>query len=131
MAKNQFVSEFEFRASRKMLYPYISTASGLAQWYADDVNIDDDKNYSFIIDGEIWKADMVSSRVNSFVKFEFIPDEDEDEDEANTVEIRLEKNEMTNTTFIKITEVTDIDDNEELQGIWENLVGFLKEIVGG
>ena len=40
MAKQKFVGEFEINASKAMLFPYLSTASGLSQWFADDVNID-------------------------------------------------------------------------------------------
>jgi len=38
MGKNKFITEFEINASQKILFPYLSTASGLAQWFADDVN---------------------------------------------------------------------------------------------
>jgi len=48
MAKNKFQTEFEINASKKMLYPYIYSASGLSQWLADDVNINEDKVYNFI-----------------------------------------------------------------------------------
>ena len=48
-----------------MLYPYFSTASGLAQWFADDVNINEDKVFTFLWDGDENKARMVSSRTNS------------------------------------------------------------------
>ena len=53
MAKNKFIGEYGFRASKKMLYPYISSASGLSQWFADDVNINnEDKTFTIIWDGE-------------------------------------------------------------------------------
>ena len=72
MTKNKFVGEYGINASKKMLYPYISQASGLAQWFADDVNINEDKVFTFIWDGEENKAKLVSSRANHHVKFEFL-----------------------------------------------------------
>ena len=48
MSKTLFKAEFDINASSKMLYSYISTASGLAQWFADDVTLDEDKNFNFI-----------------------------------------------------------------------------------
>ena len=39
MSKQKFVGEYPINASRKMLFPYLSTASGLCEWFADDVNI--------------------------------------------------------------------------------------------
>ena len=74
MNRNTFRAEFEIHASKKMLFPYIFTASGLAQWMADDVTVDEDKIYNFIWEGEDHKAKMVAHRINSFVKFEFLPD---------------------------------------------------------
>ena len=42
MEKLKYVAEYEFRASPKMLFQYISTASGLSQWFAQKVNIKPD-----------------------------------------------------------------------------------------
>ena len=71
MTKTKYIGEFGFRASKKMLFPYISTASGLSQWFADDVNINnEDKVYTIIWDGEENKARMVSNRSNHHIKFE-------------------------------------------------------------
>ena len=39
--KNLFTEDYEVHASIKMLYPYIQTASGLAEWFADDVTYRD------------------------------------------------------------------------------------------
>lgn len=127
MVKSKFIGEYGFRASKKMLFPYISTASGLAQWFADDVNINnEDKVFTFIWDGDENKAKMVSSRSNHHVKFEFV---DEDDD-PNYLEMRLEVNELTQELFLRVTDYSDIDE-EEAQELWDGLVHDLKEIVGG
>lgn len=131
MAKTLYTGDFEINASTKMLYPYISTASGLAQWFADDVNIDEDSIYTFFWDGEEHKAKIVSHRANLFIKFEFLPEEKEDEEDPAYLELRLELNELTQTVFIKIIDYSSIEDQEELHDIWESLIEGLKEIVGG
>ena len=128
MEKNKFVTDFEINASKKMLFPYISTASGLSQWFADDVTVNEDKVYNFLWDGEDHKARIATQRVNNFVKFEF---EEDSENDSDFVEFRLELNELTQTVFLHITDFTDNPDNEELQDMWTNLVDVLKEIVGG
>ena len=130
MAKNKFIGEYDFRASKKMLYPYISTASGLSQWFADDVNINnEDKVYTIIWDGEENKARMVSSRANHHVKFEFL-DTETDEDDANYVEMKFDVSEMTQELFLRVTDFSDMDD-EEASELWDSLIHDLKEIVGG
>ena len=131
MSKTLFTTEFEINASTKMLYPYISSASGLAQWFADDVNLDEDKNFNFIWEGEDHKASMISHRVNQYVKFEFFPTNSEDEDDKSYFEIRLEKSELTEAVFIKITDYSDMDDPDESHDLWQGLIDQLKETVGG
>lgn len=130
MSKFEYTGEFEFKASKKMLYPYLSTASGLAQWFADDVNIDEDKILTVIWDGEENKAKMVAHRTNSLVKIEFIPN-DTDDDDPNFVEFKLDMNELTQAVFIRVTDYSEMDDLAELGELWENLMHNLKEIVGG
>lgn len=127
--KRKCVCEFEINASTKMLYPYIFTAGGLAQWFADDVTVDEDKNFNFIWEGADHKATMAAHRVNNFVRFEFIPD-DPNED-PSYFELRLEMNELTESVFLKVIDYSDFDDEEELRDLWEGLVNELKEIVGG
>ncbi|MGL1886990.1 MAG: START-like domain-containing protein [Reichenbachiella sp.] len=130
MSKYTYTGEYEIRASKKMLYPYLSSPSGLAQWFADDVNIDEDKVYSFFWDGEVSKATMVSHRTNNQVKFEFYPKDENDED-PNHVEFIIEMNEMTQEVFIRVIDHSDMEDEEELHDLWNALMFSLKELVGG
>ena len=127
MIKSKFIGEYSINASRKMLFPYISTASGLSQWFADDVNITEDKVYNMFWDGEVNRAKIVSIKANRYIKFEF---EGKDDDDLSFIEIRLEMNELTQEVYIKITDYSDID-NQEVSDMWEGLIHDLKEIVGG
>ncbi len=129
--KKLFTADFEIHASVKMLYPYIQSASGLAEWFADDVSISPEKVFTFVWDNETHKAVMSSHRMNHFVKFEYVPETKEDEKDPSYFEIRLEVNEMTQTTFIKVFDYSDFDDMEELQDLWKGLVENLKTVVGG
>ncbi|MDN5204901.1 START-like domain-containing protein [Fulvivirgaceae bacterium BMA10] len=131
MGKNKFTTEFEINASKKMLFPYLYTASGLAQWFADDVNVNEDKVFNFIWDGEDHKAKMTAHRTNSYVKFEFLPSRDDEDDDHSFFEFKLDKNELTQSVFLRITDYSDMDDEDELQDMWENLVLTLRETVGG
>lgn len=138
MSKYKFQTEFEINASKKMLFPYLNSASGLSQWFADDVTINEDKVFNFKWDGDDHKARIVAQRTNNLVKFEFLPENgknlhasDPSEDGASFVEFKLEMNELTQSVFLTVTDYTESDDEEELQDMWESLVQNLKEIVGG
>lgn len=128
MSKQKFIGEYPINASKKMLFPYFSTASGLAQWFADDVNIDEDKTFTFLWDGDENKAKLSSIRTNSHVRFEFL-DADDPEDPAY-IEFKLDMNELTQEVFIRITDYSDMD-NEESDDLYQSLIHELKEIVGG
>ena len=103
----------------------------MAQWFADDVNIDEDSIFNFIWEGEDHKAKLVSHRTNSYAKFIYLlPDKSEEED-PDWVEFKIDLNELTQTTFIKILEYAEFDDKDEQSELWEGLLQTLKEIVGG
>ena len=129
--KNLFTTDFEIHSSVKMLYPYIDSASGLSEWFADDVRISPEKVFTFVWDHEEHKARLSSHRTNHFAKFEYLPETKVDENDPSYFELRLEVNELTQTTFLKVTDYSDFDDQEELQDLWEGLVANLKKVIGG
>jgi uncharacterized protein YndB with AHSA1/START domain len=129
--KKLFTADFEIHASIKMLYPYIQTASGLSEWFADDVNISPEKVFTFVWDHEEHKAIMSAHRTNHFARFEYLPETKDDEKDPSYFELRLEINELTQTTFLKVVDYSDFDDLEEMQDLWEGLIENLKKVVGG
>ena len=130
MSKQKFIGEYPINASRKMLFPYLSTASGLCQWFTDDVDINNiNKTLIFITDGEERIAKIDSVKKNKSVKFSFLEDGELKKDN-DYLEFKLEINELTESVFIRITEYTETEDLEESFQIWDNLLAQLKEIIG-
>ncbi|MGM0947217.1 MAG: START-like domain-containing protein [Bacteroidota bacterium] len=131
MVKNKFVADYQINASKKIVFQYLSTASGLEEWFADEVKINEDKAYIFNFDGEDHHAKLASLRINSHVKFEFYDPTNPEEKDHAFIEFKLEENELTQTLFLKVIDYSDGYDDEELTAIWEGLIGKLKEIIGG
>lgn len=131
MVKNKFVADYQINASKKIIFPYLSTASGLSEWFADDVTIDQDKHYHIVYDGLDHHARVVSSRTNHSIKFEFFDPSMPDEEDHAYVEFRLEENELTQTLFLKVIDYSDAYEDDEQEKIWEGLISTLKEIIGG
>ena len=130
--KKLFTTDYEIHASVKMLYPYIQTASGLAEWFADDVTINNnDKSFTFFWDNEEHRAKLVAFRTNHFVRFEFLPESKEDETDPSYFELRLEFNELTQSTYLKIVDYSDFEDQHELQDLWDGLIDNPRKVVGG
>lgn len=142
MNKIKFENEYEMRASHKILYPYLNTASGLAQWFADDVTIDEDKVFSFFWDDEVQKARLAGNRRDHFVRFEYLPEQNGKKEEGDSLlngsgaelsylELSLEKSEITQSVFLRVVDYTDLEDEEELYALWEGMIASLRETVGG
>jgi len=131
MVKSKFVADYQINASRKMIFNYLSTASGLEDWFADEVRIDEDKNFIFFFDNEEHHARVASMRINNHIKFDFFDPDNPDEEDHSYVEFKLEENEVTQTMFLKVVDYTDDYDEEESQAIWDGLIGKLKETIGG
>ena len=130
--KNLFTADYEVHASIKMLYPYIQTASGLSEWFADDVRINNiSKVYTFFWDNEEHKARQVAHRTNHFVKFEFLPESENDDSDPSYFELRLEFNELTQSVYLKVSDYSNSNDKKELQDLWDGLVEALRKTVGG
>jgi hypothetical protein len=133
MAKKKlFTADYEIHASIKMLYPYIQTASGLSEWFADDVRINNEsKTYTFYWDNEEHKARQIAHRTNHFARFEFVPEVEGEEKDPAYFELRLEFNELTQSVFLRVFDYSDFDDQRELQDLWDGLVEALRKTVGG
>ncbi|WP_299822254.1 START-like domain-containing protein [uncultured Pontibacter sp.] len=129
--KTKFVREYPINASAKLLYPYLSTPSGLSQWFCDNAIIDEDKVLNFIWDGRSHYAEMTGQRTNKSVRFLFLSDKKDHVADGSYVDFSIESSEVTQEQFLKIVDYTDEEDVEELEELWDNLFQNLKEIVGG
>lgn len=130
--KKLFTADYEIHASIKMLYPYIQTAGGLAEWFADDVRINNiNKTFKFYWDHEEHVAKLAAHRTNHFARFEFLPETPEDESDPSYFELRLDFNDLTQSVYLKVVDYSDFDDLQELQDLWDGLVEKLRKTVGG
>ena len=130
--KKLFTADYEIHASIKMLYPYIQTAGGLAEWFADDVRINNiKKTFKFCWDHEEHEARLAAHRTNHFARFEFLPETPEEEKDPAYFELRLEFNELTQSVYLKVLDYSDFDDLQELQDLWDGLIDRLRKTVGG
>jgi uncharacterized protein YndB with AHSA1/START domain len=130
--KKLFTADYEIHASIKMLYPYIQTASGLAEWFADDVRINNiNKTYIFYWDQEQHPARLAAHRTNHFARFEFLPENEDDQKDPSYFELRLEFNELTQSVYLRVFDYSDFDDHKELRDLWDGLIDTLRKTVGG
>lgn len=123
--KVEYSMEFVVNASPKMLYKFLSTPSGLAEWFADNVN-SRGKQYSFFWDDTEEIAKLVSKKADKHIRFKW----EEDEEESTFFEFRLEIDDLTNDLSLIITDFAEEDEVEESKMLWESQVNSLLHAIG-
>ena len=123
--KVKFEMEFPIQASPSLLYQYISTPSGLSEWYADDVNSRGEL-FTFIWDGSEEEAKLLSKKNGERVKFRW----EVDDETPYFFEIRIQVDEITKDVSIMITDFAEDDEIDEGKMLWENMISDLKQVLG-
>jgi uncharacterized protein YndB with AHSA1/START domain len=129
--KTRFVVEYPINASPKILFPYLSTASGLSQWFCDDVRYVDGQRLNFIWDRENHYAEIASQRLNKTVRFVFLDDHRKTVADANSLEFTLDYSEVTDEVYLRVVDYSPTVPTADQQEMWDDLVFKLREQVGG
>ena len=125
--KTFFTIEYDFHASPQLLYQYLSTPSGLSEWFADNVN-SRGENFLFIWDDTEEKAKLIHTKSNERVRFQW------DNGEANAsdyyFEFKIEVDEITKDVSLVVSDYADEDELDESKLLWDNLIFDLKQVLG-
>ena len=122
--KVKYELEFPIQASPNMLYQYISTASSLSEWFADNVN-SRGKIFSFFWDGVEEKAELISYKNNKYVRFKWLENDDE-----TFFEINIVVDELTKDVSLVVFDFAEEDEVEEGKMLWESQISDLKQVIG-
>lgn len=125
--KIKFNIEFPIQASPQLLYQYISTPSGLSEWFADNVN-SRGEFFTFIWDDSEEAAKLLSKKSGERIKFQWLADEEEGIN--SHFEIRIQVDEITKDVSLIITDFAEEDEIDEAKMLWENQIFRPKTSVG-
>ena len=125
--KKEFVIEYDFQSSPQLLFQYLSTASGLSEWFSDDVNYRGEKYTFFWGDSEEY-ARVLSKKVNERIRYQWINGEDDEEDYF--FEFKIQMDEITKDVSLIVTDFTDEDELEEAILLWDSLISDLNQVLG-
>ncbi|MFP2997535.1 START-like domain-containing protein [Spongiivirga sp. MCCC 1A20706] len=123
--KSLFELEFPIHSSPSLLYQYISTPSGLSEWFADNVNSRGEL-FTFIWDDSEEQAKLISKKSGERVKFRWL----DDEDEPYYFELRIVVDEITKDVSLMVADFSEEDEQEEAKMLWENQISSLKHVLG-
>ena len=122
--KVKFELEFPIHSSPQLLYQYISTPSGLSEWFADNVNSRGEL-FTFIWDDSEEQAKLIRKKNGEFVKFKWLEGSEE-----TFFEIKIVVDEITKDVSVIVTDFTEEDELDEAKMLWENQISDLKHVLG-
>ncbi|OAZ04715.1 START-like domain-containing protein [Flavobacterium succinicans] len=125
--KVRYEIEFPINSSPQLLYQYISTPSGLAEWFADDVN-SRGEFFTFIWDDTQEKARLASKKSGEKVKFRWV--DDKNKDTEYFFELHILEDELTKDVSLLVVDFAEKNEVAEASQLWENQISDLKHLIG-
>ncbi|MDQ3073314.1 MAG: START-like domain-containing protein [Bacteroidota bacterium] len=122
--RTKFTFEYPLNSSPSFLYSYLTTPSGLSDWFAEDVNVNGDV-FTFKWEGSEEKAKLVTKRMNKYVKFQWLDRPDE------YFSFEIAQDELTGDVALV---VTDFEEEEEVAAahmIYQASIDKLRGTIGG
>ena len=125
--KEKFELEYLLKTSPRVLENMIGSPTGLSEWFADDVNANDDI-YSFVWDGSVEEARLITHKMNTKIKFKWLADEEEGLD--TYFEINYQVDSMTSMVALRIVDFASTEDKEGAIMLWDQQINDLKRLLG-
>jgi len=123
--KKSFTLEFAFRASPNILFGFLTTPSGLAQWFADMVDVEDG-TYTFTWSGDEEHAVLIEKNEPELARFRWLEGPDNE-----FFEFKIIQSEVTGDTILFITDFAEEGELEEQQLLWSSQIANLQTRIGG
>jgi len=115
--------EYIFKTTPKVLFNRLSTPGGLAEWFANDVNLKG-KVITFIWDNSEQKAEILQKKDLKYIRFRWL------DDEEDYFEFRLKQDELTGDLALIITDFADEGEQEDAIELWNCQIADLKHAIG-
>ncbi|MBA4410348.1 MAG: START-like domain-containing protein [Bacteroidota bacterium] len=125
--KTKLLLEYIINCSPKVLFNRLSTASGLTEWFADDVRVKGNL-FTFVWGDTNQVAEKKNHKENKTVRYEWIGDEfDKDE---SYFEFTIALDDLTNDVSLMIVDFADADEVKETNDLWNTQIAKLKQLLG-
>ncbi|MFW6370896.1 MAG: START-like domain-containing protein [Bacteroidota bacterium] len=115
--------EYVINCSPRVLYNRLSSASGLAEWFADDVRVRGNQ-FTFIWEGAEQVAEMSLRKENRLVRFNWL------DDEGTYFEFKITQDELTGDVSLIVVDFAEVDEVDETKELWNTQIHDLKRVLG-
>ncbi|MBC8005727.1 MAG: SRPBCC domain-containing protein [Verrucomicrobia bacterium] len=124
--KSKLQLEYIINCSPKVLYNRLSTASGLSEWFADDVRVKGNL-FTFVWENTDMIAEKKNHKENKMVRYEWTDNDDKDE---NYFEFIIAQDDLTNDVSLLVTDFADEDEKQSTTDLWNTQITRLKHLLG-
>ncbi|HEV8080495.1 MAG TPA: START-like domain-containing protein [Chitinophagaceae bacterium] len=114
--KVKYTLEYPVRCSPGILYEFLSSPTGLQEWFADKVD-ESDGLYSFSWDGTVEEAEVMESEENKFIRYHWMTSPKDE-----YFEFKIDKSEVTNLTILTITDFAEKKEIKDQSQLWETQI---------
>ena len=127
MGKEKIRLEYMLKAgSGNIVWSIISAPSGLETWFADKVTFKDKVFTFYWGKTETRQAEVTNFRVNSFIRFRWL----DDEDPKAYFELKMVYNELTSDYMLEVIDWAEPDEVEDMKELWDSEIEKLKRVSG-
>ncbi|MFI3320990.1 MAG: START-like domain-containing protein [Rikenellaceae bacterium] len=128
MSREKFTCEYLINTTPKSLFRFVSTPTGLSNWFADSVKQDDkDKEYFIVKWGKsLSRIKLIEHNPNYLIKYCW----EEDEGSPYFFEFEIDYDELTKVVSLKVIDFAEDDEKDSLQAIWDSNIKQLKHGLG-
>ena len=116
--------EYQIRSSPSVLFSRLSTASGLAEWFADNVQVEGSK-YTFIWGKSSQTAELLHIRQMENVKFKWL-----DSDALTEFEFNIVMGEIIEDLSLIVTDHVEEEDESDSVKLWDAAINRLRKAIG-
>ena len=118
--------EYILNCSAKVLFPRLSTAEGLSEWFADDVKVDRDV-FTFFWNDWHAAARIMGIKENKSGRVEW---EDHTPEQPHCFEFYLDVMELTGDLALFITDCAEPENREDAIQLWDAHITDLRRLLG-
>ena len=123
--KGKFELEYVMHTSPGILYEFLTSPSGLSEWFADDVNIHEGI-FTFFWEGSKQKAKLLSFKEDKHVRLQWL-----DKPDGTYFEFRIERDELTGDISLMVTDFADeAADLKTSKLLWDSQINQLIHVIG-
>ncbi len=126
MKKIKFNIEYQLKtASLNVLWNSISTALGLAEWFAEVVTVKNNE-YTFSWNDNDQTAFLIEIKQNSYIRFQW----EEDKGTDHFFELKITSLQVTGNLALIITDFAEASEKDDLILLWNKQIEILRRKTG-